>query len=125
MTKLLWGCAALLTLFVTVESLSCYKCDVEIFSSCLKKAQVNCTGTQNTCYTAVANFSADFLTIYDRGCIAESECKNQTGSVLNVNYTITRRCCNTNLCNAASPLQLPLTAALCAALVAFWSQWIL
>ncbi|KAK2920929.1 lymphocyte antigen-6, epidermis [Channa argus] len=125
MAKFAWGCAALLTLFVTVESLSCYKCDLEILSSCFEKTHVNCTGNQTMCYSAVAKFSADFLNIYDRGCIEESNCKNQTGSILNVNYTVTKRCCTTDLCNAASPLLLPLTAALCAALVALWSQWVL
>lgn len=69
------------------------------------------------------DFSGDLLKIHERGCISNNGCVNQTGSVLNVNYTITRYCCDTDLCNGATSTQLPLTAALSAALVAVWSQW--
>ncbi|XP_022603372.1 prostate stem cell antigen-like [Seriola dumerili] len=125
MNKLLWSCAALLTLFVTVESLSCYTCDVAILGSCLRAAPINCTNDQTRCFTAVAKFSADLLDIHQRGCTKEAACRNETGAILNVNYTITRTCCSTNLCNGAASVQLPMTAALCAALVAVLSQWAL
>ncbi|XP_071356410.1 protein Bouncer-like [Trachinotus anak] len=123
MNKFLWSCAALLTLFVTVESLSCYTCDVAVLGYCLHEEPVNCTKNQKTCYSAVAKFSADLLDIHERGCIEDNKCNNESGTILSVNYTITRTCCNTNLCNGATTIQLPMTAALCAALVAVWSQW--
>ncbi|XP_028255168.1 protein Bouncer-like [Parambassis ranga] len=122
MDKLLWSCAALLTLFVTAECLTCDTCDVSVLSYCFKQAPVNCTKTQDRCYTAVAKFSADLLDIHAKGCTEASLCKNETGSILSVNYTITRTCCSKNLCNRATAIQLPLTAAVCAALVAVWSQ---
>ncbi|XP_035847516.1 CD59A glycoprotein-like [Sander lucioperca] len=108
-----------------VESLSCYTCDEGILGTCLFKASVNCTKTQDRCLTAVAKFSADLLDIHERGCIENSNCVNDNGTILNVNYTITRTCCSTSLCNGAASIQLPLTAALGAALVAVWNQWAL
>ncbi|KAG7225453.1 hypothetical protein INR49_027447 [Caranx melampygus] len=125
LNRFLWSCAALLALFVTVQSLSCYKCDVSILGSCLRTAPVNCTNTQNRCFSAVAKFSADLLDIHQRGCTEETQCKNETGSILTVNYTITRTCCSNNLCNGASSARLPVTVALSAALVAVCSQWAL
>ncbi|XP_030596178.1 sperm acrosome membrane-associated protein 4-like [Archocentrus centrarchus] len=125
MTKLLWSCAAVMTLFVTVESLTCETCDIEVVGYCLRTVPVNCTESQTDCYTAVAKFSGDLLRIHERGCIEQEACKNETGSILSLNYTITRTCCSTNLCNGAASIQAGLTAALCAALVAVWSQWIL
>lgn len=68
-------------------------------------------------------FTSDLLDIHAEGCIEESACRNETGQILTVNFTITRTCCSTDLCNGAAPIQMPLTAALCAALVAVWSQW--
>ncbi|XP_040909290.1 prostate stem cell antigen-like isoform X2 [Toxotes jaculatrix] len=108
-----------------VESLSCYTCSLGILGSCLREAPVNCTTSQNRCFAAVAKFSADLLDIHERGCIEDTACKNDTGLILNVRYNITRTCCSTNLCNGAASTQLPLTAALFAALVAVWSQWAL
>ncbi|XP_049891041.1 sperm acrosome membrane-associated protein 4-like [Epinephelus moara] len=123
MTKFLWSCAALLTLLVTVESLTCYTCDVNILDSCLITAPVNCTGAQDRCFSAVAKFSGPLLDVHQRGCTEKSDCESSNGTILNVNYTITKTCCSANLCNGAAPIQLPLAAALGAALVALWSQW--
>ncbi|XP_029298691.1 urokinase plasminogen activator surface receptor-like [Cottoperca gobio] len=123
MNRYLWSCAALLTLFVTVESLSCYTCDEGILGYCLVQEAVNCTKTQDKCYVAVAKFSSDLLDIHERGCTNSSGCDNSRGSILNVNYTISRTCCNSTLCNTAAGPELPLTAALAASLLAVWSQW--
>ncbi|XP_036949946.1 sperm acrosome membrane-associated protein 4-like [Acanthopagrus latus] len=126
MNKFLWSCAALLTLFVTVEALRCYTCDVSILGSCTGTTAVNCSKSDNMCFSGVLSFSADRLPIYDKGCIMASACKNVTNEpILNINYTIIRHCCNTDLCNGVAPVQLPATAALGAALVALWSQWVL
>ncbi|XP_034066145.1 urokinase plasminogen activator surface receptor-like [Gymnodraco acuticeps] len=103
MSKLLWSCAALFTLLVTVEALSCYTCNLNILGSCLIEKTVNCTKAQDRCFVAVAKFSADLLDIHERGCIERSKCSNSSsGSILNVKYTITETCCSNNLCNAAA-----------------------
>ncbi|XP_047461391.1 sperm acrosome membrane-associated protein 4-like [Mugil cephalus] len=123
MSKLLWRCAALLTLFIAVQCLQCNTCDFKIFGQCVGRSPVNCTGDENRCYTGVAKFTGALMDIHARGCIEAFNCTNQTGQILTVNYTITRTCCSGDLCNGAAPVQMPLTAALCAALVAVWSQW--
>lgn len=125
MNRFLWSCAALLALFVTVQSLSCYTCDTSVLGYCLSTTSVNCSQAQTRCFSAVAEFSSHILDIHQRGCTQESQCTNSTGSILSVNYTITRSCCNTTLCNGASSTQLPVTVALSAALVAVCSQWAL
>ncbi|KAM6904144.1 uncharacterized protein PEZ65_018853 [Lycodopsis pacificus] len=123
MNTFLWSCAALLSLFVAVEPLSCYTCDVRILGSCRREAPVNCTTTQDRCYIAVAKFSGDLLDVHEGGCVEQSGCEDSNGTILTVNYTITKTCCCNNLCNGAASIQLPLAAALGAALVAGWSQW--
>nr|XP_020453386.1 prostate stem cell antigen-like isoform X2 [Monopterus albus] len=112
-----------MTLFVTVESLTCYKCDTVLLGACLGKSSINCTEDQKSCFTAHAKFSPDLLDIHDRGCIEDTKCKNSTGTILNFNYVINMTCCNKDLCNGATSIQMPLATALCAALVAMWSQW--
>ncbi|KAL6099558.1 uncharacterized protein ACO6RY_01355 [Pungitius sinensis] len=121
MNSFLWSCAALFSLFVAVEPLSCYTCDVSILGYCLREAPVNCTTAQDRCLIAVAKFSAHILDIHERGCIENSGCKNTSGAVLTVKYNITRTCCSTSLCNGADSTRLPLAAALAASLVAAWS----
>ncbi|XP_068603754.1 prostate stem cell antigen-like [Brachionichthys hirsutus] len=123
MNKLLLSCAAFLTLFVTVESLICRSCDVSVLGFCLASDHVNCAKNQTNCFDAIVEFSSNLLPIYARGCIEESMCENQTNQpILTFTYNITMTCCSTDLCNSAAPSQLPLAAALTAALVALWSQ---
>ncbi|XP_050923850.1 sperm acrosome membrane-associated protein 4 [Lates calcarifer] len=99
MAKFLWSCAALLTLCVSAESLNCFTCNQTLLGTCFLIAPVNCTETQNRCFTAVAGFSVDILNIKELGCTEESACRNGTGSILGYNYTITKTCCSTDLCN--------------------------
>lgn len=57
-----------------------------------------------------------------RGCLATDLCnKTQTGSLLTAGYTSVTICCDTDRCNGATSIQLPLTAALGAALMVIWS----
>lgn len=81
--------------------------------------------THMTSYLFSSDFTSGLVPIHARGCTQESGCKNSTGSILTVNYTLTMHCCNTDQCNGAASVQLSLTAALCAALMAIWSQWAL
>ncbi|TNN31177.1 hypothetical protein EYF80_058671 [Liparis tanakae] len=110
----------------SVEPLSCYTCDVGFLGFCCHKTPVNCTATEDKCYSAVAKFSAVEFEMHESGCTEESGCGDSHGHVLNVNYTITKTCCSNSLCNGAASTQLPLTLtsyALGAALVAVWSHW--
>ncbi|XP_030002865.1 sperm acrosome membrane-associated protein 4-like [Sphaeramia orbicularis] len=125
MNKLLWSCAALFTLFVTVESLTCNTCDTSVFGYCLSTKAINCTGTQDQCYSGVATFSSDeILDIHSRGCITKTSCKNSTNlAIFTVKYNIIMHCCTTNYCNGATSIRMPLTTAVGAALVAIWTRW--
>lgn len=65
-----------------------------------------------------------FMTLQTEGCMNSSLCnKTKTGSLLTAGYTVTRTCCSTDRCNGATSIQLPLTAAVSAALLAVWSTW--
>uniref|UniRef100_A0A3Q3F932 Uncharacterized protein n=1 Tax=Labrus bergylta TaxID=56723 RepID=A0A3Q3F932_9LABR len=65
------------------------------------------------------------LTLQIRGCLDSDLCgKTLTGSILGAGYTTSFQCCTTDLCNAAGSLQLPLTVALCAAMLSsLWGIW--
>ncbi|KAG9335658.1 hypothetical protein JZ751_004309 [Albula glossodonta] len=54
------------------------------------------------------------------GCLASSSCNTtMNGTILGAAYTVTLNCCNTDKCNnGAGSIQLSLTAAVGAALVA-------
>ncbi|XP_078146680.1 uncharacterized protein LOC144542932 [Centroberyx gerrardi] len=124
MNKFLCTCVALAALFVTVESLICNTCDFDLFGACFKESTVNCSKAQTNCYVGEAKFNVtELLSLYARGCIEPAACVNQTGIILTTSYSVTRTCCSSDRCNGASSIQLPLTAALGAAMVAVWSTW--
>ncbi|XP_030597754.1 protein Bouncer-like [Archocentrus centrarchus] len=127
MKSLLWICTALMTMFVAGESLICNTCRVGLGPKCLFKSTETCSDPQFSCYKGKVDFNIiEWMTLHNRGCLSSSLC-NQTvsGSLLGANYTITRDCCYTDLCNGASSVQLPLTAALGTALAASLSPWAL
>lgn len=54
------------------------------------------------------------VSVRNAGCVEKSFCgTNQTGSILNIEYAASFKCCTTDLCNDASSLQLSLMVALC------------
>ncbi|XP_059205262.1 protein Bouncer-like [Centropristis striata] len=123
--KFIWICAALTAMFVTGESLTCHSCKVGIGGKCLFKSTETCSGSQPNCYWGKLTFNTShFVTLQTRGCMASSLCnQTETGALLTVGYSLTRTCCSTDCCNGASAVQLPLTAAVGAALMAVVSTW--
>ena len=77
-----------------------------------------------TCLSFPSEFDVSgALSFETSGCLASSSCVNSTGTILGVGFTITRTCCSTDLCNAASTTHLPITTALSAALlVSVWAS---
>uniref|UniRef100_A0A3Q1EHT6 UPAR/Ly6 domain-containing protein n=1 Tax=Acanthochromis polyacanthus TaxID=80966 RepID=A0A3Q1EHT6_9TELE len=65
------------------------------------------------------------LSLHTRGCLDSDLCGvTLTGTLLGAGYTSSFVCCNTTLCNGATTVQLPLTVALCAAILSFlWGFW--
>ncbi|XP_019957972.1 sperm acrosome membrane-associated protein 4-like [Paralichthys olivaceus] len=119
MRKLLLVCAVFMAMFVTGESLTCNTCGVGIAGKCLFGSTETCSDSEPNCYCGNLAFNvSSLLGLQTRGCLASSLC-NQTeaGALLTAGYTVTKTCCSTDLCNGASSVQLPLTAALAAALV--------
>ncbi|KAL2080585.1 hypothetical protein ACEWY4_024378 [Coilia grayii] len=124
MAKVLWAIITMAACFILVEPLKCKKCSVGILGKCLFSSQQACSNSEDRCYTGKAEFNiTGVLGFETAGCLANSSCVNSTGSVLGVTYTITRTCCSTDLCSAASTPHLPATTALSAALLVFaWAR---
>uniref|UniRef100_A0A667X9X4 UPAR/Ly6 domain-containing protein n=1 Tax=Myripristis murdjan TaxID=586833 RepID=A0A667X9X4_9TELE len=76
-------------------------------------------------FNKVTSFNVSgLLSLQTRGCLDTTSCnKTQTGTLLTAGYTVTKTCCSTDRCNGATSIQLPLTAAVGAALLAMWSTW--
>ncbi|XP_071383607.1 sperm acrosome membrane-associated protein 4-like [Centroberyx affinis] len=98
--------------FAIAHALECYKCDLGIGSLCLTSKTTCAAGEQ--CFSGVGE-AAGFVDIKKKGCLAEANCNKteQLNFPANSNttlYTMTKTCCNTDLCNAAPGL--PSTTAL-------------
>uniref|UniRef100_A0AAQ5Y1S9 UPAR/Ly6 domain-containing protein n=1 Tax=Amphiprion ocellaris TaxID=80972 RepID=A0AAQ5Y1S9_AMPOC len=65
------------------------------------------------------------LSLHTRGCLDSDLCgATLTGTILGAGYTSSFVCCNTTLCNGATTVQLPLTVALCTAILSsMWGFW--
>ncbi|XP_062342578.1 protein Bouncer-like [Osmerus eperlanus] len=124
MNKFLWACVAVVALAVVAESLTCNTCSVGILNTCVFGSTATCSASEPNCYKGQATFNvSSVVNLYTKGCLASSSCNTTTtGNILGAGYTVSRTCCSTDRCNGASSIQLPLTAALGAALVALWSS---
>ncbi|XP_029919899.1 sperm acrosome membrane-associated protein 4-like [Myripristis murdjan] len=125
MNKFLCLCVALGAMFAAGESLVCNTCKVGIAGTCLFSSTVTCTDSEPNCYRGNLAFNVSgLLSLQTRGCLDTTSCnKTQTGTLLTAGYTVTKTCCSTDRCNGATSIQLPLTAAVGAALLAMWSTW--
>ncbi|KAM9415067.1 uncharacterized protein ACWYII_024130 isoform 1-T1 [Salvelinus alpinus] len=126
MNKFMLGCVVLVGLFAVAESLKCNTCTVGLSSLCFIGSTAVCSTSEPNCFTEQAEFNVTkFLNLKRKGCMATSLCNTTSiGTILTADYTISRTCCNTtDQCNGAVAIQLPLTVALGAALVAIWSTF--
>ncbi|KAJ8373159.1 hypothetical protein AAFF_G00270650 [Aldrovandia affinis] len=112
-------------------ALTCNECSVGILGRCLIPDSVECDASMPNCYTGKAAFPSisEFLGFNTQGCLDSASCNSTTnGTILGAAYTVTRTCCATDNCNpvvsGAGSVQLSLTAAASAALVAtVWGSW--
>jgi len=108
------------------QCLTCRKCPIGIFGTCLFGSDVTCNNATESCYRGEAQFNATGqVTLHIRGCLDKDLCgKTITGSIAGAGYTSSFTCCTTTLCNGAASLQLSLTVALCAAVLSsLWGMW--
>ncbi|XP_068431898.1 sperm acrosome membrane-associated protein 4-like [Clinocottus analis] len=90
--------------FAVVQSLQCYKCTIGFGDLCIT-TKTTCDAGEH-CYSGVGK-AAGFVDIKMKGCLAVAMCNktedaNFPASSSNTTiYTMTKTCCNTNLCNAA------------------------
>ncbi|CAI5691121.1 unnamed protein product [Oreochromis niloticus] len=108
------------------QCLTCRQCPIGIFGTCFLSNDVTCNNSTQSCYKGDTQFNATgALKLHTRGCLDSDLCGvSLTGSILGAAYSSTFQCCTTDLCNGATSIQLPLTVALCAALLSsLWSFW--
>ncbi|XP_069032489.1 protein Bouncer-like [Embiotoca jacksoni] len=106
------------------QCLTCRQCPIGIFETCLFGNDVSCDNVTERCFTGEAKFNATgSFTLHSRGCLDLDLCERTlTGNLAGAGYTASFTCCNTTLCNGATSAQLPLTVALCAAILSsLWS----
>uniref|UniRef100_A0A3Q3XAI8 UPAR/Ly6 domain-containing protein n=1 Tax=Mola mola TaxID=94237 RepID=A0A3Q3XAI8_MOLML len=89
------------------QALECYKCSLGIGSLCITSKTTCKSGEQ--CFSGVGE-AASVINIKMKGCLPVTKCNmtedtNFPSSNSNATvYSMTKMCCNTNLCNAAPGL---------------------
>ncbi|XP_035537304.1 ly-6/neurotoxin-like protein 1 isoform X1 [Morone saxatilis] len=108
------------------QCLTCRQCPIGLLGTCLSGSNVTCNSAAESCFTGEIQFnSTGKLTLHTRGCLDSNLCgKTLTGSIGGAGYTSSFQCCTTELCNGATSVQLPLTVALCVAILSsLWGMW--
>ncbi|XP_074543223.1 sperm acrosome membrane-associated protein 4-like [Halichoeres trimaculatus] len=98
--------------FALGHALRCYECKLGVLSVCIT-TKTTCESGEH-CFSGVGQ-AAGFLDIHMKGCLKEDKCNktsqvNFPSSSNSTVYTMTKTCCNTELCNTAPGL--PGTSAL-------------
>ncbi|XP_072226346.1 lymphocyte antigen-6, epidermis [Leuresthes tenuis] len=122
-----WKAVTILcAVIAAAHSLTCRSCPIGLLGTCLISGEVTCNNATESCYSGEAQFNGTgILKLLTRGCLDRDLCnKTLTGSLVGAGYTSTFSCCEMNLCNGATSVQLPLTVALCAAVLSsLWGFW--
>ncbi|XP_032391982.1 sperm acrosome membrane-associated protein 4 [Etheostoma spectabile] len=103
MNRIILQLIAVGCLFAVVQALTCYKCSLGIGTFCITSKTTCNSGEQ--CFSGVGK-AAGFVDIMTKGCISVDKC-NMTEPTTFGNqtvYSLTKTCCNTDLCNAAPGL---------------------
>ncbi|XP_053302086.1 prostate stem cell antigen-like [Pleuronectes platessa] len=89
------------------QALQCYKCKIGAWGVCITTKTHCAAGEQ--CFSGAGTAVAGVMDIIQKGCLAKVKCNTITDKgVLNIAnatlYTITKTCCDTDLCNGAPGL---------------------
>nr|XP_019957971.1 PREDICTED: uncharacterized protein LOC109639121 [Paralichthys olivaceus] len=129
MAKIVLGIVAVIASFMLVNSLTCNKCSISVFGTCLSSGTVECATNSSVCFTGKIEFtSVTALRLNSQGCQNTTTGCNMTttNSLLGFEYNRTIECCESEKCNSftlsgAPTNKLTFTAAIGAALLA--SVW--
>uniref|UniRef100_A0A671WYM5 UPAR/Ly6 domain-containing protein n=1 Tax=Sparus aurata TaxID=8175 RepID=A0A671WYM5_SPAAU len=108
---------------IIINSLTCNTCQVWLAGKCRYKSTETCSDSETNSFN---NTRLRILNMESGGCLNSTNLCGRTlsGSLLGAGYTSSFRCCTTNLCNGATSVQLPLTVAICAAILSsLWGMW--
>ncbi|XP_041868413.1 protein Bouncer-like [Melanotaenia boesemani] len=120
------GVIVLCASIAAAHCLTCRQCPIGIFGTCILSNQVTCNNATDACFIGEAQFNATgAISLHTRGCLDVDLCnKTLTGNLFGASYTSSFKCCQANLCNGATSVQLPLTVALGAAILSsLWGFW--
>ncbi|KAM4020033.1 uncharacterized protein ACNLHF_000617 [Anomaloglossus baeobatrachus] len=93
--------------------LLCYSCDYP----CMDRTLLTCA-VKDLCLTKTRTFAG--ITTRKRGCANTTVCGSvTTETVMGTAFSVTNKCCNTDLCNSVAHLEVPAVGIL-AAIVAVW-----
>ncbi|KAF3707277.1 Sperm acrosome membrane-associated protein 4 Precursor [Channa argus] len=89
----------------TGQGLQCYNCDIG--NQCTTTTKVTCQDGEK-CFSGLGK-AADNLDIVSKGCLASDDCDKTedfeyTAIDPAVTYSLTKTCCDTELCNGGSKL---------------------
>ncbi|XP_026156882.1 sperm acrosome membrane-associated protein 4 [Mastacembelus armatus] len=92
--------------FAVVQALECYKCDIGFWNLCYTTKKTCAANEQ--CFNGVGK-AAGVVAVKMKGCLAPSDCnKTQDTTFPSISnstvYSMTKTCCNSDLCNAAPGL---------------------
>ncbi|XP_033912016.3 sperm acrosome membrane-associated protein 4-like [Acipenser ruthenus] len=118
MNKIMFVGALVLACVVMGQALQCYKCDLGVFGIC-SKSIINCTGATDKCYNANGK-SASLLLVQEKGCVALTSCNTNNNNTVfqQVVYSITKVCCDGELCNSGATVGVSVLAGI--AMVTVW-----
>ncbi|XP_068189983.1 prostate stem cell antigen-like [Antennarius striatus] len=124
MNRILVSVFAVGLCFALGQALQCYKCDIGLWNLCLT-SEITCQPGEQ-CFSGVGK-AAGFLSIKRKGCLAVEDCNKTSqatipGDANATIYSFFKKCCNTNLCNAATGL--PGTSSLSLALASITALFV-
>ncbi|XP_059205083.1 sperm acrosome membrane-associated protein 4 [Centropristis striata] len=111
--------------FAVGQALECYSCKIGVGNICITTKKTCKAG--ELCYSGVGT-AATFLEIKKKGCLEEAMCNKTSETTLPESlsnttiYTITKTCCEGNLCNAAPGLTSGLSLTLASIIALFMAK---